>query len=122
MDIEENKLRSCRLLALVTFIGMGLLSGFGYSQIGDFERLLNEMGGSKPLVTNLYLSSYQYWSVLTVFPLFVLLQTRSTKNRLKIPLNLVTCVLLTHWLFGLLVFVGAVYALYAPIFALGDAQ
>jgi uncharacterized membrane protein len=80
------------------------------------------MGGTVPFLTNLYLSSYKYWSVLAIFPLFILLQTLQAQNKPKIQFGATTYVLIAHMIFGLLIFIGTIFAMYAPIFELGNTQ
>ena len=117
-----------RILAFVTFIEMAVLAGFGYIEISEFEKLLkkmlnlNELEGTVPFFTNLYLSSYKYWSVLAIFPLLILLQTLQAQNKPKIQFGATTYVLIAHMIFGLLIFIGTIFAMYAPIFELGNTQ
>ncbi len=120
MDISKDKLLFLRKLAFVTFIEMAVLAGFGYIEIGEFEKLLNEMGGTTPSLTNLYLSSYKYWSVLAIFPLFILIKTLPSQKNPTLQYRVTSFVLIAHMIFGLMIFIGTIFAMYAPIFELGN--
>ena len=122
MDISKGKLVYLRILAFAAFIEMAVMSGFGFIEISEFEKLLNELKGTAPFLTNLYLSTYKYWGVLVIFPLFIILQTWQSEIKLENQFGTIAFVLIAHILFGLLIFIGAIFAMYLPIFELGNTQ
>ena len=101
---------------------MVALAGFGYVIISDFERLIVEMGGPIPFLTNLYLSSYRYWGVLALFPLFVLILSMTPSNFTRTRYRVTMYMLIAHIVIGFVIFMGVLFAMYAPIFELGKAQ
>ena len=122
MEISKGKLIFLKVLAFVAFVELALVAGFGYTQISDFEKLFNNFGEPVPLLTDLYILTYKYWGILTLFPLFILFQTLTSDKGSKLSFLATTSVLITHMIFGIVIFIFTVFAMYAPIFELGNTQ
>ncbi len=120
MEMSKGKLNFLKVLAFAAFIELVLLTGFGFIQIDAFNELLKDFGEPVPLLTGMYLVTYKYWGILVLFPLFISFQTLASDKKPNLPFGATTSILIAHMVFGFLIFIFTVFAMYAPIYELGE--
>ncbi len=121
MEISSSKLLTVKVIALVAFIELSLLAGFGFMVISDFESLFQSFGGPVPYITELYFHTYKFWGVLAIFPLLTLVQSFTHKQNFAVSFLPTLSILITLGVLGMIIFLFTVFTMYAPIFEMGEA-
>lgn len=120
MEVSRSKLLTVKVIALFTFIELSLLAGFGFMVISEFENLIQSFGGPVPYITKLYFYTYKFWGILAIFPLLTLIQSFKHEQNFTVSFIPTLSILITLGVLGIIIFLFTAFAMYAPIFEMGE--